>query len=132
MCGPKTEKTILDHRPFGFPFDRKNDFDIYEEEWVKMSLSRFCQYYVNNYSQVFFNSSVAIKEIKILYKPDGTTDADLKAHIEPLTTTSTSSTTTTPTTTTELKEGESCEDSRDSKKMHTWKLFNWILPQPCV
>ena len=91
-----------------------------------MSLSQFCQYYVNNYSQVFFNSSVAIKEIKILYKPDGTTDADLKAHIEPSTTTSTSSTTTTPTTTTELKEGESCEDSRDSKKMHTWKLFNWI------
>ena len=32
MCGPKTNKTILDHRPFGFPFDRKNDFDIYEEE----------------------------------------------------------------------------------------------------
>ena len=32
MCGPKTEKTILDYRPFGFPFDRKNDFEIYKEE----------------------------------------------------------------------------------------------------
>ena len=37
MCGPKTEKTILDYRPFGFPFDRKNDFEIYKEEWVQMS-----------------------------------------------------------------------------------------------
>ena len=71
-----------------------------------------------------FNSSVATKEITILYKPDGTPDTDLKAFIEPLTTTSTSTTTTTPTTTTELKEGESCEDSRNSKKMHTWKLLD--------
>ena len=83
------------------------------------------------FKQLFFNSSVATKEIKILYKPDGTTDEDLKAHIEPSTTTSTSTTTTTPTTTTpttttELKEGESCEDSRNSKKMYTWKLYNWI------
>ena len=98
-----------------------------------MSLLQFCQFYEKNYSYKYFvfNSSVATKEITILYKPDGTPDTDLKAYIEPLTTTSTSSTTTTPTTTTpttttELKEGESCEDSRNSKKMHTWKLFNWI------
>ena len=80
------------------------------------------------FKQLFFNSSVATKEIKILYKPDGTTDEDLKAHIEPSTTTSTSTTTTTPTTTTPttttnlVEEGESCVDTRKSKKMHTWKL----------
>ena len=89
------------------------------------------------FKQLFFNSSVATKEIKILYKPDGTTDEDLKAHIEPSTTTSTSTTTTTPTTTTPttttpttttnlVEEGESCVDTRKSKKMHTLKPFNWI------
>ena len=60
MCGPKTEKTILDHRPFGFPFDRKNDFDIYEEEWVQMSLSRFCQYYVKCKQLFLKNFSIVL------------------------------------------------------------------------
>ena len=99
-----------------------------------MSLLQFCQFYEKKYCYKYFifNSSVATKEITILYKPDGTPDTDLKAYIEPLTTTSTSSTTTTPTTTTPttttnlVEEGESCVDTRKSKKMHTWKPFNWI------
>ena len=36
-----------------------------------------------NYEYVFFNSSVGSKEIKILFKPEGTSDRELRSYIEP-------------------------------------------------
>ena len=39
--------------------------------------------YKKNYEYVFFNSSVGSKEIKILFKPEGTSDRELRSYIEP-------------------------------------------------
>ena len=32
MCGPKSTERKLDDKHFGFPFDRKIDFDLFDEE----------------------------------------------------------------------------------------------------
>ena len=78
MCGPKSTERKLDVRHFGFPFDRKIDFDLFDEEWV------FYEKWMH--TKVFFVISfVATKEIKILFKPDeDASNDDLRLYVENL------------------------------------------------